>query len=198
MKKILTLVLFFAFVSAGFAQQPKYAWWGGSNTNGWQVGPIIKVGEINRQMGVFSGAKASLLVNRYFAVGGQACFTTSDTKYSSGNNPDPIEYDLKLDYIGGEFEIIINPIAKMHSSINLFAGGGRVRIIDTGNTYESTNIGVFVGEPGVGVEWNITNWLRSGLVFSYRLVSNFESHGLDEVDLSDASVTIGLKIGKFQ
>ena len=57
---------------------------------------------------------------------------------------------------------------------------------------------LFVAEPAVNIELNVTEWFRISAAGSYRFVSGVnEMRGLDDSDLSGPSGTLALKFGGF-
>jgi len=56
---------------------------------------------------------------------------------------------------------------------------------------------VFVLEPAVCAELNITNWFRLNAGVSYRLVAGIEQVGLSDSDFSGLNATLTFKFGRF-
>jgi hypothetical protein len=76
--------------------------------------------------------------------------------------------------------------------------GGAVQYRDSLYNFREQNWdAVFVMEPTVGVEMNITTFFRLGFGASYRYVSGVNIYGLTNKELSDVTGTITLKFGTF-
>jgi hypothetical protein len=56
---------------------------------------------------------------------------------------------------------------------------------------------VFVIEPSLLAELNVTNFLRLAVGGGYRFATGVELSGLTNADLSGVSVSVNLKFGSF-
>ena len=85
----------------------------------------------------------------------------------------------------------------IHWTIHTLLGGGSVALVEdnSNNRLESDNL--FVVEPSLDVDLNITNWFRLGMGVSYRLVTGLDSDIVSNSDLSGVGGLLILKFGKF-
>jgi len=111
--------------------------------------------------------------------------------------------DIKFGYVGFEAEYIFDPNSLAHFSIYPLIGGGTINFAkDVGPVTESNQtIGesdfVFVLEPAVNAELNVTTWLRLNGGASYRLVTGVSQPGLSDSDFSGVAATLIFKFGNF-
>ena len=69
-------------------------------------------------------------------------------------------------------------------------GGGKLKLEDIGESER-----VFIVQPSGGVEFNIFSWLRFGAKGGYRFVSDVDTEGLENADVSSPFAQINFKFG---
>jgi hypothetical protein len=105
-------------------------------------------------------------------------------------------------YGGLELEYITRPSALVHATVSLLLGGGEASYRSsstTGGTVSTQTLTspVFVAEPGVHLEVNVTRWFRPGAGLGYRFVNGSDLPGTSDGSLSAAVGTLTFKFGRF-
>ncbi|HDQ45760.1 MAG TPA: hypothetical protein ENN17_09735 [bacterium] len=190
-------VLFLIGASGLFAREQTLI--SGDIQHGGFGGPVVKFGNVLDECGVFVGGRGGWIINHQFVLGGGgyglvneiASRRDADLFYSFGYG------GLEIEYIAASDRLV-------HLTFQALIGAGGVRLYekingtrfdDETNTVETDAI--FVAEPGVNVELNVTPFFRIGFGAHYRFVSELDMPGLKAGDLSGLSAAITLKFGKF-
>jgi hypothetical protein len=111
--------------------------------------------------------------------------------------------DIKFGYGGFEAEYVFQPNALVHLDVYTLFGAGSVNFArDIGPLSESTQTTgesdfVYVLEPAIHGELNVTTWFRFNLGVSYRLVFDVDQPGLKNGDFRGATGVLTLKFGEF-
>ena len=114
--------------------------------------------------------------------------------------------DVKIEfgYGGLVLEYIGKPDNLIHYSISAMIGAGEVsyslfnyEMFYSGNYEDKQSSTVFVFEPEVNVELNVTTFFRLNAGISYRLVTGTDLAGLKNNDLSGPAVNLIFKFGAF-
>jgi hypothetical protein len=160
-------------------------------------GPEVRIGPMLGTSGVFVGGRGGWVINHTFMIGGGGYGLVNDVRVKDitiGGQP---AY-LGFGYGGMCLEFTGNSEKLIHYTIGVMIGGGGVEYRDSLYNFKDHNWdAVFVLEPSLGVEMNVTNFFRLGLGASYRYVSGVNTFGLTNKELSDATGTITLKFGTF-
>jgi hypothetical protein len=176
-------------------------------------GLVHKLTSIRGEAGLLMGGYGGWLINHRFMIGagGYGLVTNvrasaeSEAAYSPFNEALYIEFG----YGGLMLEYVIAPSKLVHVNLQALVGAGGVT--HRNNMYDNLldedgpdvrrygrREAVFVTEPAVNVELNVTNWLRIAAGGSYRFVSGVnEIEGLTNKDLSGPSGNLALKFGAF-
>jgi len=202
MKTICSIIALMAFSTFGFSQEIKTLTSneGPETTFGGYGGPLIQVPNINNDWGLIIGGKGGAIVNRKFAIGGigKALVTSNDFIGDDLNGNE--NASLSLSYgVGGIFAEYLykleNPI---HFSIPLNLMGGGVSVEDANSDdSEIESSGIFVIEPGINLEFNISQAFIPAINLSYRQAIGSSLENLSDQDLSGISFGIVLKFGSF-
>lgn len=113
--------------------------------------------------------------------------------------------ELDFGYGGFTLEYIYRSTDLVHVGAMALVGAGSVdvredntddNVGDDGNNAWDTD-SVFVFEPSVAAELNVTPWFRVDAGVSYRVVSGVELPGLDNGDFGGPSGMLMLKFGDF-
>ncbi len=174
----------------------------GGTTFGGFGGPVVKLTRVAGEDVVMSGGRGGVIINRQLVIGGGGYSLTSEnvrTGYEFSNG-DPAS--LRLDYGGLEFEYIVRPRSLVHVTFYTLLGGGMASYQSTRDQGGATSTqrlesNVFVLEPMVNVELNVTRWFRTGLGAGYRYVDGSELPGASDSGLSSGVATITFKFGSF-
>lgn len=207
--------IFLSFVTllivAGTMQAQEETLLGGGFESGGYGGPVVKFTNFNGKFAVMVGGYGGWLINHSFMIGGggyglvTSHYPDHPPQVSGPANLSLEGSRMEFGYGGGMLEYIFKPTSVVHSSVSLLIGAGEVslRYHDAGtfwdmmDGYEGQKDGVFVLEPSVNVELNVTTFFRVNAGGSYRLVSGASMYGLTNKDLSGPSINLALKFGAF-
>ncbi len=174
-------------------------------------GPVVKASQVMGNSAVFVGGRGGWIVNHRYVLGGGGYGMASrmDARGEAEAfylDEDGMREDLTLQfgYGGVEFEWIGRPDNLIHYSFYTLIGAGGVTYVekddDNGRNdrHDSDRSdAVFVMEPAVNGEINVTEWFRIALGVSYRHVTDVDLVGVDDADLSGVSGALTFKFGKF-
>ena len=165
---------------------------------------VIKVTSIKDHSAIMFGGRGGWVINHSLLIGGGLYSIVSKVDAEKGVLPfEEAPLNVDLSYFGLEAEYIIRPADIWHYSGYIFIGAGSTRYVkDTGTTFKSSEQSgesdiVFVTEPSVNAELNITAWFHLDAGLSYRLVTGVNRPGLENNDLSGITGTLTFKFGKF-
>lgn len=168
----------------------------GSFHSGGYGGPVLKVGLVNGEIGLFSGGRGGWIINHTFVVGGGS-YTLMAEVETDGPSPDQKKMYLDLEYGGLELEYIHNSDEILHWTIHATLGGGAVRLMEHDPREKIEDDGLFIFEPSFNCDVNVFPWFRLGFGASYRLAFGVNIPGIDNSDISGPSGGITFKFGSF-
>lgn len=164
-------------------------------------GPALMYSRVLDRDALFLGGKGGWVANHRFVLGGGGFALVSRLRAPEGA-PD-IGEDLKLDFAYGGLwlEYIFLPDALVHGSIGTLIGGGvtgysRIRHTRREDREVESDF-IFIVDPVVAAELNITRFLRLSLGVGYRHVGSVDLEGLSRKDLSGITGSVLLKFGRF-
>lgn len=171
-----------------------------STTIGGFGGPILQVSQINMDWGLVFGGKGGVIINRKWAFGGIGKGLTKSLNFLGDDLNDNKNASLDLNFrAGGLFlEYLINLEKPIHFSIPINLMAGEVYIEDA--TLVDSEIeasGIFMIEPGINVEFNISKFFIAGINLSYRQVLGSSLINLSNQDISGANIGLIFKFGSF-
>lgn len=158
---------------------------GGELQSGGFGAPVVKISSTVDKFAVFVGGRGGWIINHTFVLGGGGYGLANDVRVP-GIGSERIEFGyggLELEYINSSDNVI-------HFTVYTLIGGGGI----------STDIGedaVFVLEPSVNAELNITTYFRINAGAGYRWVSGVDTPGLSTSDMSAFVGQLSLKFGAF-
>jgi len=189
-------------------------------TNGGYGSFSIGYTQVDSKDALQLGGRVAWIANHKFALGlaGYGFVNDIDNKYD--DTDDSSNYFLAGGYGGIFFEPILMPNKPIHLSIPIILGVGGISVVESNNwkndyyDHNSTNYydsDVFlVFQPGVDVEFNITEFFRIALGASYRLTNGInlrykylddnyveQSIIVDKNALNSFNFNIGFKFGWF-
>lgn len=191
---------------------------GGEFRSGGYGGPQIKFTDIDGDLGVMVGGRGAWTINRTFSLGlaGYGLVTQHDAKYvdTAGKNVNGV---INMGYGGMYLEYIYQPLEYVHLAANVLVGAGAVNYSedmwhsdssdDEFDTHSNSNKpwkAIFVVEPTLAVEFNITTYFRISLEGSYRFVSSIRENdlykanqSLKDINLKGFSGGLTLEFGCF-
>lgn len=175
-------------------------------------GVVTKMTPIRGEMGIMVGAYGGWLINHQLMIGGGGYGLATNIRASADAElayaPNGEQLYVEFGYGGLMLEYIIAPHRLVHVNVQALIGGGGVNyredwrndfFDDEGDhRHYGRAEALFVAEPSVNVELNITEWMRLSAGAGYRFVTGVDGlRGLENKDLSGASGQLALKFGSF-
>lgn len=191
-----SLFLIFTFPTITNAQQAETLL-GGEVGHGGFGGPVLKVGNVAGDAGVWVGARGGWIIlpdgnhSISLGIGGYGLVT----EHESPENSDLLALN---GYGGFELEYTNRSARIVHFTFTTLLGGGGLMLRE--RDFEEVNDDVdsfFVFEPGAHAELNVTNFFRISAGASYRITSGITRFGFSDSDFSGLNGVITLKFGKF-
>ncbi|HEY8344675.1 MAG TPA: hypothetical protein VIL66_05700 [Bacillota bacterium] len=181
------------FLGAGQALAADEVLIGDDTENGGYGGPVVKFSQIHGETAVFWGAYGGWLINHTFLIGGGAFGLTSEI--AAPFTSEKLYYDLG--YAGLVLEYINNSHKLVHYTVGALIGIGTVGYDSQDSKRVYADDTIFVLEPGIGLELNITTSFRANLGLSYLHIDGVKLEGTKAEDLSGATVSLSFKFGAF-
>lgn len=210
MKKILLSLIFLSASYFAFAQEQETLFGSGEVTWGGYGAAETKFSTMNNQMALLVGGRGGVIINHTFTlgIGGYGLVTShkiDNYKISDPYLTDSIPY-LRVGYGGLHLGLAIEPNRLVHitGGVLIGAGGAAYTREYTYNHWENdhnwktyNSSAFFVLEPHIGVELNLTNFMRLEASGTYRYVSGLDLPVTSNSDIAGPSGTISIKFGKF-
>jgi hypothetical protein len=170
----------------------------GEIESGGYGGPTLKIGSIHGKSSIFMGGQGGWIINHRFVLGGAGGGLVNNVRVER----EGIEKEqyLNFGYGGVLLEYIANSHKLLHYEIQSIIGAGNVSFRDEKNRENQDNLeedSFFVWEPGANIILNVTKSFRISVGGTYRFVSGVALLGTSEEDLTDYTIQIGFKFGKF-
>lgn len=186
-------------------------------------GPFIRFGRIAARDGVWVGGKGGWIINHHFVIGGAGVGLVNQPSAPGAvqrnvlNANEDVELDINMGYGGLMLEYFIAPKKLIHGTVSMLAAGGSIGVnqsnrnhmntrcrdgngnrvsCDVDNRY-SFNDNIFVLEPEVGVEANITSFFRINAGATYRFVTGVGGIGFENDDARGFTGSLTLRFGSF-
>jgi hypothetical protein len=196
MNRWLSVLLVVLLASPVFAQEVTLL--GGDLTHGGFGGPVLKVTQLNGELGLVTGGRGAWIINHLITVGGGGYTLLNDIEVT-GVTGGPA--NLRFEYGGFEMGFISASDKLLHFSVNSLIGTGRIgyRWDEDGEDWDaSANDQFFIVEPSANLIVNLASFWRIGIGTSYRYVTGVDDFGdITDADLSGLSAVLTLKFGKF-
>ncbi len=178
-------------------------------------GPNVMFTEIYGEAAVLVGGRGGWVINQVsdglvthtVVLGGGGCGMVNDITAPRALldvHGHPMELDFG--YGGFTLEYIYRTTDLVHVGAMALVGAGGVGVHedtdddgigDDGDVNAWEDDAIFVFEPSVAAELNVTPWFRVNAGVSYRIVTGVELSGLDNGDFGGPSGTLMLKFGDF-
>lgn len=200
--QLLFLFLIFLFITFTTSAQEETIFSNANKTGGFGA-PVLKVTTIKDQTAILFGGRGGWVINHSFIIGGGGYGIVSEVDADAGVLPEEGPLDIELGYGGLELEYLVNPQSLTHYSAYILLGVGSNNYVkDKGSVFDSNEQTgesdfVFVIEPAINAELNVTTWFRLDAGMSYRYVHDVNQPGLKNSDLSGISGQVTFKFGKF-
>lgn len=182
MKKTITLLTLCLFCLSQVQAQKDQTIFnsGGIDLTGVWGGSINNLTNFSNNFDISNGGYFVFEFNKNFMIGWTGY--GSETTLSNGTNANIKGRDLLLGYAYNSYKPI-------HLTTYLQTGGGKLEI---GENVEDQ---VFVVQPSIGIEMNVFRWFKIGADTGYRFVTNVDTPGFNDSDLSSPYVGLRLKFG---
>ncbi|UCC74248.1 MAG: hypothetical protein JSV86_06730 [Gemmatimonadota bacterium] len=184
MKRLLTIAILLATASPVLAQERTLIR-GGFESGGFGA-PVVKFSQIDGEFALFVGGRGGWIINHTFVLGGGGYGLVNDID----TNDDGVQ-DIELGYGGLELEYVNSSDKLIHFTAYLLIGGGGL----SGPAVNEE--AVFVLEPALNGELNVTDYFRFQAGAGFRWVSGVDSPGVEGSDLSSFYAQVALKFGTF-
>ncbi len=195
MRTLLTVMLFLIAPVSLLAQEETLI--SGDIESGGFGGPVVKFSPVNNVTSVFVGGRGGWIVNHSFILGGGGYGLASNVD-ARGLHVNGQQAKLTFGYGGVEMEYVAMPNKLVHYSAMLLIGGGGVGYRDSLYMDQSSEAkAVFVLEPALQVDLNVTTFMRVSIGASYRYVSGTGLAGTSAADLSGPAALLTFRFGKF-
>ena len=195
MRKMAIGLVLLAFLPASVAAQSGRTLVDSNIESGGFGGFATKFTSMQGDFAVLLGGRAGWIINRTLVLGGGGYGVVSDLwtdVYDQYNRPGK----LQMGYGGFDMEVLLRSDDLVHLTLQGLIGGGGV-------TYRFDPVhptswdAVFVAEPGVNLELNVTHFMRVSVGGSYRFVQDVDLVGVTNQDLSNWAGTLLFKFGVF-
>ena len=155
---------------------------------GFFIRPELKITPIKSQTTELAGGILGTSVGRalYLGVGGYTLVNSVNTDSGA----------LKLKafdiwYVGAQADYTLFSTKLFHGSLSGFLGGGQVNNNAVAASSDSANL--FIAEPDINLEFNLTTTLELGVGIGYRFVNGSDLDKLSNADLSSWVGTVFLR-----
>jgi hypothetical protein len=199
MKKIIVLMMAIFLTAPAMAQMQTV--FSGRITSGGYGAPVVKIGDIDGETGVWLGGKGGWIINHQLVIGGAGYGLVSDNKEQYDNH---LQRTRKIGcgYGGLIMEYIYRPMNLVHFTGGILVGAGGVGHLFLDEDGEGINgnsdaDAFFALEPSVGVELNIARNIRAEIGGSYLYTSGAQLSDIEDKDLTGPMGYLALKFGAF-
>jgi hypothetical protein len=150
-------------------------------------GPVVKFSEVANEFAVFAGARGGWIINHTLVLGIGGYGLANDISLTDFI----IGRDIEFGYGGLELEYINSWDKLVHFTVYALVGAGGL----SGNLIDGES--VFVAEPAVNGELNVTRYFRFHFGAGYRWVIGVDSPGFSDSDFSAFYGQVTAKFGSF-
>jgi len=200
MKKNNLIILAVVFSTFSYAQEIRTLISSDTlKTFGGYGGPLLETTNIASDWGVLFGGKGGFIMNRKLAFGGIGMAMVNSPVFTGNSSSGSIDTPLQLSYASGGvfFEYVFNLEGPVHLSIPLNIMGGGITINEENTKNEIESSGMFVIQPGLNLEFNVSKHFIPTVYVTYRQVLSSSLENFDNNDLSGISIGLLFKIGSF-
>ena len=182
-KKIFGIVFLTICTLAVYGQRQETLFSNGLGLTGFWAGPKYNFSYFNDDFAYVRGGTFGFEFANTVAIG------WSGTRFKDQVNIEGVAQNFKLDYSNFMLNVTPNSFKVIHPIIGAQIGGGKLKL-DDGQSER-----VFIIQPSLGFEVNVFKWLRIAAEGGYRFVSDVDTIGIDNVDVSSPFAQINLKFG---
>ena len=208
--KNLTILLLLTFITLPLQAQEQETLFSSPVDHGGFGGPLLKVSQIAGETGLLVGGYGGWLIDHRLMIGaggyGLVSNIRADAAAEEAYSPHGEKLYVEFGYGGIMLEYIIAPSKLLHLNVQTLIGGGSAGYRedwyddswDWHGSYRDRHEIVFVLEPAVNAELNLTTWFRVAGGVSYRYVTGINDLvALQDSDLSGLSANLAFKFGAF-
>ena len=178
----------------------------GNDLNGFG-GSDLRISDFKGERGLMAGAYGGLIINRryLFGLAGYGIVTKVEFDGIVPGQTETKSLNLHGGYGGILIGASIAPKEVIHISIPVLLGAGSFEVVDknffTNNLPDAEftieNSVFFVLEPGIEIEFNISEHFRLGFGASYRYITGTELVNIDDDEVSGGAGLISFRFGRF-
>ena len=201
MKRFLFCLLFIFIISDAYAQKDSSGILGKTSGSGYFITPTYKITSINNQSSSLLGGNAGWVINfpsknsLEMGGGGYVLLNAVETGVTKDSGQ---QLYLTMGFGGLYLELIHHTNQQIHISGSILFGAGGVNANIKGvNQYNYESSQYTIIEPGIHINYNISNFVRLGAGIDYRLITGTNMKTVSDANLSGVSGVINLKFGKF-
>jgi hypothetical protein len=159
--------------------------------------PVVSYTRFADRDSVLVGGRGGWILNHQLVIGGGGFGLATPARQQA---VDQADYQHTFGYGGLWLEYLIAPMNVVHGSVGTLVGAGgityqRFRPASLAKDQESSS--VFVLDPIVAVEVNVTTFLRVALQGGYRVVRGVDMTSLSNSGASGLTIGGALKMGGF-
>jgi hypothetical protein len=166
---------------------------------------LMRGGALHEDPALFVGARGGWLIGHRLLIGagGMAQTLTVDAPVVATQEYPDIRH-LEFAYGGGYFAYHLFPNEVVHPVASVLVGAGGLALSNRHfrsdsdeDSFETEANGVFVVEPELAAEINLTDFMRVQGLLSYRRVVGMNLPGMDNDDASGFNFGVAFSFGKF-
>jgi hypothetical protein len=194
MKQLLAMAAFLLIGGGLFAQTQTL--FGNADVKGAFGGPLLEFSEVNGEFAVDVGGGGALVINDFF-LGGYGMGTTFND-VTVGEK----DYTIQFGHGGFWLGYVYKPEKIVHVYSQVKTGWGNIRLLEEPNDDKDDAAfrdAVYVLTPELGLEINVTKFLKVALTGGYRWVADVDNTpgGLTQDDFNSWQGGISFRIGGF-
>lgn len=153
---------------------------------------------INDELTLLSGGGGGVVLNDFF-IGGYGMSTNLNNTSISNSSPTGFEnYDLNLSYGGLWMGYSFMDAKVVHPFAGLKMGLGNVQIYELNDNDAFLRENIFVVTPEVGIEINITRWIKLMGTVNYQALNGMDdTNFMNSSDFSGIGGGLSIRYGYF-
>ncbi len=156
-------------------------------------GPAMTFSSFDNEFAYMMGGQGAAIINRKLYFGGFGMGLTSNHLFDETDD----ESKISFGYGGIMLGYVFSPKKPIHPSAGVRFGGGNINMDDFNQGY-TYNEDVYVIEPHVGVEFNITRFFKFDIGATYRAVFGAnDMPGFNYNDFSSPAAYVRFNFGWF-
>ncbi len=160
---------------------------------------MIQFPSIDGEISSMTGGGGAVLINNRFFIGGYGMGLADDKSVTVEENG-VTEYDVNFSHGGLMFGYIIRPESLIHFEVSTLVGWGDISFKEKPFSLGISRINdnVFVVNPIVSAEINMTDWFKIKGGLGYQLVNGVDNFYYESNDFDGANVNLSFLFGWFR